>query len=757
MVSRENADRLPHIEWPDPLRIYYFLILNDGASPADISPFQGFGRNWVSLHWAMRALSTMPADIDERTHDAADIAVQRIAGGRRLAWYPLDISALETLSADQLPVCCVLFSGAGDDGVARRIEGWRAKTGFAAFHISQSKGQGIVAENFHLGLLRDYCLRRLNDAVKNLSGAQSQVVARADVPWEWPETSLEDYDVKGHNIAIPNHMVMARIGYTLGPSVPFASEDEKDYTAAILKSAEAVLKFRRVVGYHDTFALNASTSGTILFEPAFFRGLYDRVRVAGEEGRAFRRALRYFQKQRGLSPTHGEQDKEFFATSKEASLISRTRADELRTQTLAVGLLAAQTTTPVMRLTPAVNHVFTALSDYARNVRAERPEARRKAPRLFAEIQRQLAAAVGQERIDFIKHTHGPLKIVSDAPLEWLPIDDLPLSFYRDCSRIPVTPGNIMMGQLLSFEPIFVTPSDFRQVLVVSSFAPNDPLRNVLSSSIDIIREAWPEQELVHVRVSSVDELEVALNNFEGAILIFDGHGTANDKMPVGKLEIGNQSLDVWSLRGKVRCPPIVILSACDTHGIDASSHATVANGFIALGARTVLATFLPVDGKRSAILIGRLMHRLAEFAPVAVRAYKRAIPWTEIVSGMLRMSLATEIISELAGKPGTDIYNELQGNANLEINGLDSRWFEKLIERLAVERELDVSATRSLVLAAIAKSDTIRYTQLGNPETIVLSDEILIENALQGRGEKAITQNDSEAAKPVLIFPRND
>lgn len=741
MLSPEHASRLPSIEWPDPLQIYYLLILNDGGSPANISPFQGFGRNWVNLHWAMRVLSTMPVDIHERTHDAADIAVQRIAGARRLVWYPLDISALESLAADKLPVCCVLFSGAGDEGVARRIEAWRAKTGFAAFHISQYKGLGISAENFQLRLLRDYCLRRLRGVTKTLSGDQLQLLARADVPWEWPETSLDDYDVKGHNVAIPNHMAMARIGYRLGPSIPFASEEEKDYTDAILESAEAVLKFRRVVGYHDIFALNAATSGAILFEPAFVRSLYNRVRADGPEGRAIRRALRYFQKQQGLSPTHGEEEKEFFATSKEANLVSKIRAEELRTQTLAVGLLAAQTTTPVVRMTPAVNHVFPALSDYARNVRAERPEARRKAPRLFAEIQRQLTAAVGQERIDFIKHTDGPLKIVSDSPLEWLPIHDLPLSFYRDCSRIPVTPGNVMMGQLLPFEPIFVTPSDFRQVLVVSSFAANDPLRNVLSSSIDIIRDAWPEQELVHVRVSSVEELEVALNKFEGAILIFDGHGSSNDKTPVGKLEIGNQSLDVWSLRGKVRCPPIVILSACDTHGIDASSHATVANGFIALGARTVLATFLPVDGRRSAILIGRLMHRLAEFAPVAVRAYKRAISWTEIVGGMLRMSLATEIISELAGEPGTDVYNELQGKANVEINGLDPRWFDRLIERLAVLRGLDVSAVRPLVLAAIAKSDTIRYTQLGNPETIVLSDELLIDNAKDVRDRKASNQ----------------
>ncbi|MFK0332702.1 CHAT domain-containing protein [Rhizobium sp. NPDC090275] len=732
MELRENAERVAIIEWPDPLRIYYFMILGDDELPAQISPFQGFGRNWVSLHWAMRAVTSMPADIDERTHDPADIAVQRIAGGRRLSWYPLDIAALEELTVDQLPVCCVLFSGAGDEAVARRIEAWRAKVNFAALHISQYDGLGISAQNFQLGLLRDYCIRKLRVEANNLTGKQSQIVAQSDVPWDWPETTLESYDVKGHNIAIPNHMAMARVGYKLRPSVPFASDDEKDYTDAIIESAGAVLKFRQAVGNHDIFALSSATSGAILFEPAFFRGLYDRLHVQGLEGKALRRALRYFQKQRGLSPTHAEDDKRFFTTSKMARVVSGIRADELRTQTLAVGLLAAQTTTPVIRMTPAVNHVFTALSDYARNVRAERPEARRKAPRLFAEIQRQLSAAVGEERVDFIKRTNGPLKIVSDAPLEWLPIDDLPLSFRRECSRIPVTPGNVLMGQLLSFEPVFVTASGFRKVLVVSSFAPTDPLRDLLSGSINIIRDAWPELELVHVKISSVEELEAALNQFDGAILIFDGHGAPNDKKPVGRLEIGNQSLDVWSLRGKVRCPPIVILSACDTHGIDASSHATVANGFIVLGARTVLATFLPVDGRRSAMLIGRLMHRLAEFTPNAVRAYGRAITWTEIVSGMLRMSLATEIISELTGPPGSATFDELQGHANVEINGLDSHWFDKLIDRLAGVRGLAPSAIRPSVLAAIAKSDTIRYTQLGNPEAIILSDESLIEIALQ-------------------------
>jgi CHAT domain len=143
-----------------------------------------------------------------------------------------------------------------------------------------------------------------------------------------------------------------------------------------------------------------------------------------------------------------------------------------------------------------------------------------------------------------------------------------------------------------------------------------------------------------------------ALNAYDGQILIFDGHGADNATEPVGKLVIGNDLIDVWELRNKVRIPAIVILSACDTHGIDALSHATVGNGFLFLGARTVLATLLPVNGFQSASFVARLIYRLADFIPAALSSRKRVLNWTEIISGMLRMTFASEVLDELIGPP---------------------------------------------------------------------------------------------------------
>ena len=216
------------------------------------------------------------------------------------------------------------------------------------------------------------------------------------------------------------------------------------------------------------------------------------------------------------------------------------------------------------------------------------------------------------------------------------------------------------------------------------------------------------------------------MNEFDGHIMIFDGHGVDNSREPVGKLLIGKDEVDVWELRGRVRMPPIAILSACETHGLDASSQATVGNGFLAIGVRTVLATLLPVGGISSAIFIARLLHRIADFLPAALKANERTLDWTEVMSGMLRMLLASEIVGELVAAEHGDFSNResIQMKANMDINSGEERWFENLVQNVAEIRNETVEAATNHVQRVIAHSEAVRYVQLGNPETIKVSSE---------------------------------
>ncbi len=402
------------------------------------------------------------------------------------------------------------------------------------------------------------------------------------------------------------------------------------------------------------------------------------------------------------------------------------RQSELETFTLGLGLKAAQTCSTVMRLSPGVNHVFSNLTAYARHVRSRRFEARFKTPRLFEAIQKSLKGSVGDERIEFIKERGGPLKIVSDAPVEWLPVGNLPLCLRYDCSRINATPGNLMMAQLTNAENLTFQPADLQQILVVSSFEKGDLLRNALTGSLKALRHQWEGKvKLIFVSVTSQEEFVHALNSFDGYVMIFDGHGADNADEPVGKIVLGKNEVDVWQLLGAVRIPPIIVLSACDTHGIDALSHATVGNGFLALGARTVLATLLPVGGSASASFIARLVYRIADFLPAALAAKKRVLNWTEVVAGMLRMLYASEVLNELVGPPRAldSPRGNIQSAANADINTGDERWYDNLLDRIAQHRGVTCERVESKAATVLARCEAIRYVQLGNPETILIDD----------------------------------
>ncbi len=263
-------------------------------------------------------------------------------------------------------------------------------------------------------------------------------------------------------------------------------------------------------------------------------------------------------------PAKSEQFEEFdeLKASPAAQTVIAARQSELETFTLESGctpLKPARGSCDCLRRQSRVPG--------ARGVCEKRPfpkfRARLKTRRLFTRIQDGLCRAIGPERLAFIEQIGGPLKIVSDAPIEWLPIQGLPLSLRYDCSRINATPGNLMMGCLTHPATITLQPVELQKLVVLTAFADNDPLKNVLTIALRHMRPDWENKvDIAFKEVRSTRDFIDALNAFDGYIMIFDGHGVDNSDEPIGKLMIGREAIDVWELRGKVRVPPIAIQSA---------------------------------------------------------------------------------------------------------------------------------------------------------------------------------------------------
>lgn len=721
----------------DPLKIYYLLVLGS-SDPRHVTAFQGYSLSWSDLHWALHKISTLPGDVLEGCHKTEDINAQRMGDMRPLFWLPVNVDALESLNAADVGPFVVCFSGEPD--VGERVETWLRDQDRPILHVTTMEiDDACKIEDFDFQKLQKYCLEAL--AANQCAMSEDRWTAAENCIPKWAEFDAVPSGIarNGHNILLPNHMSLDRAGRSMSEGEPFVGSCEQDYIDSIMESAQAVLQAREEIGFRPFHYMTLMPPGLILAEPALIRPNYRRPNLnKPSEDKAPLRVMRMLQTQTGL---HNEIEKNDFLELQKSDLaqsILHARQTELETFTLGVGLKAAQTCSAVVRLSPAVNHIFPKLSNYARNIRSSKHEARRKSRRLFQLIQSDLEMAVGEERISLIENESGPIKIISDAPIELLPIGNLPLGIRYNCSRINATPGNLMMGQLTNSAVVTFHPENLQRILVVSSFAEDDELKTVLVDAIKVVMPSWKgKAELTFVFVSNRKEFVDAVNDFNGGVMIFDGHGANNAREPVGKIVLGSEPIDVWSMREEVRMPPIVILSACDTHGLDASTHATAANGFLALGARTVLATLLPVGGRESAAFIARLVLRIVDFLPAALAANARVLNWTEVVGGMLRMLLATEILNQLVA-PSTaesELRTELHKKANLDINTANVDWYDNLLAGIADGKNENRPRIDSKAQAVLARSEAIRYVQLGNPESILIDDGRIQERVMAAYG----------------------
>ena len=708
----------------DPLRISYVLVMEDDRLE-DMTPFQGFGASWTPLLWALGVLVEMPESVVQPAWPVDKVITARMGGAALFAWRPMMVGALETLALDEVGFCVVLLSAS--EAAAARAARWAVAQPRPVLHVSSTRHPGTVPmETFDREALRAFC-RSIFDAFGQTISAPRLEMALAMLD-RWQAVTPIDTGIAeiGHNCALPNQMVLKRSGHGFASQVPhWSSVEEDDYTRVVIESAEAVMAMRDAVGLSDINRLFLPQPHVVLTEPALYRGSYKReafdMRRMSPGGRV---ALRRVQNQAGLAHAIDKKDLQAMLEDPVAGGISAARAAELKIHALGVGLMAAQACAAVVRLRPAVNQVFPTLSNFARNIRAATPEARFKSPRLFAKVQRDLANAVGPERIAFIERHGGPITIVADAPLELLPIGGLPLGLRYDCSRINATPGNLMMGEMVRRSSLNLSPKELSRVLVVSSFSEVDPLRNLMHTAVEAVAPMLDGRvEVTFARVDSEDAFVDAVNASKAAILVIDSHGVADDGHGVGGLQIGGKSMNVWALRPRLRCPPIVILSACDTHGMDARSHSTVGNSFLAVGARAVLATQLPIGGVEAGVFVGRLLYRLAEFLPAALRARRRVLNWSETVTGMLRMTLASELCAAFLKATAAARAEEIATAANMDINMGEPAWFDRLVGRIADEIGADRRDVDAKVQAVISRSEAIRYVHLGHPADIFIDD----------------------------------
>ncbi len=703
--------------------IIYILAI-PSWDPKRVSPFQGFAPGLFSTAPLLIDLPRLPTDISELAMDPPDRLARRRAGHGGWIWSPVNVENL-TRHGQPTPGRPFMVVFTSEPEPARRVSAWRRGLRVRPLRVSWHKvGGAIFPHELTVERLQQHCraaLRQAKEANRKLDVADQLALVDTWKPLEDKPSGLKHHS---HNVTLPNEMVLRGAGFVRdGEDGKLENSPEQDYIDGITESANAVLDLHAQAADRPIYLLNPPRPDVILLAPSMH------VQAAEVIGRAKLsklsvRAFHALERQRGYTIQLPVRDEK---SVNEVGPIFSIRGGELRLSTYAVGMRAASTVAATLRLPPLVNRTAGVVGQLGRFLRHHENPPPVKTARVFRAVQNALADSMPPQHLEVLRRSTSGVKIVGEAPLEWMPLDDLPLGIARDVSRIGTTPGNLLIEQLRHVPPHYIPADAFKEYLIVSMFEEGDGIAHHARQALQVLPGATDAKiKGVSATPKSAAELIATVNAYTGPILIVDSHGTHPDKPNVGGLSIGGEFVDVWELAGKLEPPPIVVLSACDTHPFD-RSHATVANGFLRCGAVAVLGTVLPIRSRDAAMFLVRLMFRAIAFGN-AMNAAGRSAAWTNIVGGALRMQLASDIVRGLGaqGLIPAEAVEPIHLAANHDLNPPNEfpHWLQRLMVRCMEAGNLSEEQWRRSYADILAASDVIRYVNIGNPEAILIADD---------------------------------
>ena len=230
-------------------------------------------------------------------------------------------------------------------------------------------------------------------------------------------------------------------------------------------------------------------------------------------------------------------------------------------------------------------------------------------------------------------------------------------------------------------------------------------------------------------RVATTEDYKRVLTREAPHVLVHWGHGSYDTRKDRGYLHVGREKTEVWDWKN-IAVPPIVMLGACETSAL-ARTHNNPSNAWLALGARSVLATLLPVQADLTCTLFTRIFANLLE----AVSGDQFLSTWSVVVSKTLILQRYLDFFygykawRSKKGLPAvpSEFFYEYPYRWNKTVTSLPDgylRCTDTMREALAFfGDEFAVTFDRYLKLETVMPH-TMFFTHLGSPETISLVKE---------------------------------
>lgn len=324
------------------------------------------------------------------------------------------------------------------------------------------------------------------------------------------------------------------------------------------------------------------------------------------------------------------------------------------------------------------------------------------------------------------KHSNH-IKVLSDMPAEWIQIDKIPLCMLKKISRVPITPGNGLIGHSYFTKKFEININNLG--IIIINALPEDEHHKELSILVEKLNDLINEQlnkiskECVYIKVNTKDELIEAITVRQPTIMIYYGHGSWNKNEMQGYLHIGNEvisSIDLEKINPK---PLITVLGACETE-VNYGSHLNIGNLLIGSGCPAVIGTHLPIRGNHAVSFISELIRNLV--LCFTKKSNNHIYSWDEIILRTYQSHYILDVIISLEDLMNQDLsflkyeyidYCKLKNIEGIDVIKLRNDIFKEILK--------DNTDLYDMYLELLQKDRIIPlsllYVSLGSPEKIII------------------------------------
>lgn len=250
-------------------------------------------------------------------------------------------------------------------------------------------------------------------------------------------------------------------------------------------------------------------------------------------------------------------------------------------------------------------------------------------------IMKQVGAKIvegslSQDAQKMLKECTKQIVAITDLPIEWLPLDGIPLGFTHDICRIAEFPleGNLMHYVVNEVQKYRIPKDILKHTLVV--YGTRDEAFVYYQNECDDLakKHGFTTQYCVNKQ-----QFFDVVKEVDPQLLVIDTHGNYDEKSHQSYLLMGDERIYPQDIIEHHIQVPLVFLSACNTAPTYNMVN-TLANGFVQSGSLAVTSSYLPLDVSESSTVYLRLLEQLSLASNQSIHKN-----WLAFISHILRSS----------------------------------------------------------------------------------------------------------------------